>query len=216
MEHSYVFYIGIDSDDPMFSQPTIIQQFNRFVGIMKNVEIKFIPFDNIPKGHLTKMWNVLFKQAYEESCDYFFQCGDDIIFKTKHWINACIQVLQKNNNIGVTSPVCINNQLILTQSFVSRKHMKIFGVYFPEEIINWGCDDWINIVYKPDHYYPLMKYFCNNVGGKERYVVDNNQSFYDNYRENLFKLRRRTDLLVKRKYKHLLDHYIEKEYLNIY
>ena len=29
------------------------------------------------------MWNVLFKQAYDDGCDYFYQCGDDIEFKTK-------------------------------------------------------------------------------------------------------------------------------------
>ena len=216
MEHTYTFYVGIDHDDPMFSQSVIIQKFYRFISIMKNVTIRFVPFTGISKGHLTKMWNILFKKAYDNGCDYFFQCGDDIVFKTKHWVNACIDVLQKNNDIGVTSPICINNQLILTQSFVSRKHMQIFGVFFPEEIINWGCDDWINIVYKPNHYYPLRNFFCNNVGGKERYVVDNNESFYYNYKENLFKLRRRTHKLVERTYKPILDKYIRDEYLYIY
>ena len=43
----------------------------------------------------------------------------------------------------------------MTQSFVSRKHMEIFSVYFPPEIVNWCCDDWINFVYYPKYIYPL-------------------------------------------------------------
>lgn len=26
------------------------------------------------------MWNVLFQNAYDDSCDYLYQCGDDIVF----------------------------------------------------------------------------------------------------------------------------------------
>ena len=33
------------------------------------------------------MWNILFKKAYNDNCDYFYQCGDDILFKTKGWNN---------------------------------------------------------------------------------------------------------------------------------
>ena len=32
------------------------------------------------------MWNHLFHNAYEDNCDYFFQCGDDIMFTTKNWV----------------------------------------------------------------------------------------------------------------------------------
>ena len=28
--------------------------------------------------------------------------------------------------------------------------MEIFGFYYPPEIINWYCDDWITEVYKPN------------------------------------------------------------------
>ncbi len=41
---------------------------------------------NIKKGHLTAMWNRLFKKAYQEGCDYFYQCGDDIQFLDKGWV----------------------------------------------------------------------------------------------------------------------------------
>ena len=60
----------------------------------------------------------------------------------------------------------------MTQSFVSRKHMEIFGYYFPDEIINWCIDDWISEVYQPNYYFPLKK-FVKNLGGNPRYIVNN-------------------------------------------
>ena len=75
-----------------------------------------------------------------------------------------------HDGIGMTGPM--NNQDILTQSFVSRKHHDLFGYYFPEEIENWFCDNWMNEVYQGiDRYFPLKNHLCNNVGGKERYAV---------------------------------------------
>ena len=92
---------------------------------MKNMEIEFIYMDGIAKGHLTVMWNRLFEKAFKDECDYFFQCGDDIEFKTKKWVNDCIATLQNSNDIGLVGPIN-NNPRILTQSFVSRKHMELF------------------------------------------------------------------------------------------
>ena len=173
-EHNYTFYIGIDRNDKIYDDIENITYIKKFISIITNVEIEFIYMDNIPKGHLTKMWNQLFNEAYTNNCDYFFQCGDDIEFLTKGWINTSINKLIENNNIGVTGPLDINNTRLLTQSFVSRKHMELFGYYFPEEIINWFCDDWINQIYICiNHFYPLSKYNCNNVGGNPRYNINN-------------------------------------------
>ena len=74
----------------------------------------------------------------------------------------------------MTGPIDKNNLHVLTQSFVSRKHMELFGYYFPSEIINWFCDDWINLVYKRiNKFYPLNNKYCLNVGGKPRYKINN-------------------------------------------
>ena len=207
-EHKYKFYIGIDLDDKIFNNKQIIANFKRFINIMQNVEIEFIHLKNIRKGHLTKMWNILFKKAYDEKCDYFYQCGDDIEFKTKGWINACIKTLSEKNDIGITSPIDTRNQLILTQSFVSRKHMDIFGFYFPEEIINWGCDDWINYVYRSEYFYPLLNYHCVNLGGECRYVVDDNDGFFSDYHKNVAELRKHVSDDVESKYKLILRDYL--------
>jgi len=189
-EHTYHFYIGVDNDDILFNnvaEQEFLKNFNR---IFKNVHIHFITF-TIKKGYLTKMWNELFNQAYKDGCDYFYQCGDDINFCTKGWVNDSIIALQKNNNIGLTGPIN-NNPQILTQAFVSRKHMEIFGYFFPENIFNWGCDDWYNFVYKPTHFFPLGNHYCSNDGGDPRYVIDNNSQFTNNYMQNITELRART------------------------
>ena len=60
------------------------------------------------------MWNILFQQSYDENCEYFFQCGDDMEFKTKGWINDGIKILKMNNDIGITGPVNNNPSNINT------------------------------------------------------------------------------------------------------
>ena len=210
-EHKYIFYIGIDPGDRIFANP---KQIIKLKEVYKHVEFKFIRFQNIQKGHLTKMWNILFKLAYNDGCDYFFQCGDDINFKTQGWINAGIIALQKNNNIGITGPYTQNPD-ILTQVMVSRKHMEIFGWFFPEEIINWFCDNWYCYVYKPNHFFPLLKHHCINEGGEERYLVANNaeltnrkgQRNYDKFKQTMDILQKNTVELAN-KHKKLIEEYL--------
>ena len=185
-DHEYVFYIGIDKGDKIYDTEQK-NELLRFKMIYKNIDVKFIYMD-CRKGFLTRMWNILFKQAYDEGCNYFYQCGDDIQFHTKGWVNDSITTLSRNKNIGITGPVN-NNNFILTQVFVSRVHMEIFGYFFPEEIVNWGCDDWYNWIYKPDHFFPLKKHYCTNEGGKPRYKINDNATFMENYKYNVEKLR---------------------------
>ncbi len=197
-EHNYTFYIGIDKGDRIYDNSEIQSNILRLVSIIKNVNLEFIYMSDIPKGHLTIMWNKLFDKAYDDDCDYFFQCGDDIVFTTKNWINDCIEVLQKNNNIGIAGPIN-NNPRILTQSFVSRKHKELFNYYFPPELINWFCDDWINEVYrKLNAFFPLKEHYCNNVGGKPRYDIHNIKNFEDNLRNNWMTIRKLCNTIVER------------------
>ena len=207
-EHEYVIYIGYDYDDRIFSVEEQQFKINRFSYVFKNVSFQFIKYTDIPKGHVTKMWNVLFEKAYNDGCDYFYQCGDDIVFHTKGWVNSCIDILKINNDIGLAGPIN-NNHLILTQAFVSRKHMDIFGWFFPEEIINWGCDDWYNHVYSPNMFYPLSNHFCSNDGGQPRYTINNDPSYTLNmsYNTNIIRINAKTLAL---KHKTLIENYLKK------
>lgn len=198
--HQYKFYIGIDKGDPIYDNKAIQNQLIMFVNRMKNTDIEFVYLENVDKGHVTEMWNILFKIAYDDNCDYFFQCGDDIQFKTKRWIDECILTLEQHNNIGLVGPKN-NHPTLLTQSFVSRKHMEIFGFYFPVEIRNWFCDDWINGVYKKiDKWFPLENHTCINMGGDPRYVINDDKTFINNYDENLEKGKKWCNEIIERDY----------------
>jgi len=198
-EHEYVFYIGIDKADRIYDNTSVKQYLEKMMSLMKNTRIEFIYMDGIEKGHLTVMWNRLFEKAFNDGCDYFFQCGDDIEFETRGWVNECIHVLDSSKGVGMTGPMNNNNR-ILTQSFVSRRHMELFGHYFPAEIINWCCDDWINNVYKYiGHFYPLQHHYCNNIGGKPRYDVNNDPIFLTHkFQERLERLRKETERISER------------------
>jgi hypothetical protein len=203
-EYTYVFYIGYDNDDPLFSKESSRDILTAAVNHAKNVSLQFVEFADIPKGYLTKMWNVLYKKAHDEDCDYFYQCGDDIVFTTKHWVKDSIAALRKNDNIGIAGPLN-NNARILTQVMVSRRHMDVFGFFFPEELINWCCDDWYNYLYYDKHFFPLQKHLCNNVGGSPRYAINNNPNFNAGH---LAELRATAQRLAAR-HALLLEYYLE-------
>ena len=169
--NNIIFYIGVDVDDSIWLKQKNYEKLIDLKKVKKNIDFKLFRMTNISPGHVTEMWNKLFKYAYNDNCDYFLQCGDDIIFKTTNIIDDSIRMLKMHNDIGLTGPIC-NNPNILTQTFVSRKHMEIFNYYFPSQIKNWFCDDWINLVYSPTYYYPLLNHKCLNSGGSPRYSVE--------------------------------------------
>lgn len=184
--YSYVFYLIVDDDDPIFAKPITQEHIIQYVKQYENLSLKFLSTSDIPKGWVTKMWNRAFEEAYKDGCQYFFQCGDDICFETNGWVHESIQQLKQHNNIGLTGPIddgrFVNNnpifmpggqRFIHTQAFVSRKHMEIFGTFFPEQIKNWFCDDWITHVYYPQHFY-ILKCYLKNKGGEPRYDIETN------------------------------------------
>ena len=204
--HEYVVYIGYDAEDPIFSKVEEQDYLRIFERYYTHVTFQFIEMSD-PPGYLTKMWNHLFRQAYEDGCDYFFQCGDDILFKTNGWIQDCVDTLLAHDNIGLTGPDNLNGR-ILTQSFVSRKHMEIFGEYFPELIINWGCDDWYNWVYE-GYLYKLTGHVCTNEGGQPRYLINYDEHFEEDLTQSLHDLRKQVMILAVR------DREKIQKYLNI-
>ena len=202
-----IFYIGYDDDDSLWMKKEERDNIIRFLSVMKNIHCKFISMEGIRKGHLTKMWNRLFKQAYDDGCNYFFQCGDDITFRSKEWVVDCITTLKNNNDLGLCGPMN-NNSRILTQGMVSRKHMDIFGFLFPEEIINWCCDDWYNYVYYPNLLFPLKNHFCTNDGGDVRYIINDDAQFLKSKTTEKIKKLRKDTFNLAQKHKKLIIKYI--------
>lgn len=203
-KYLYEIYIGYDFDDRIFSNKNEqLKLLNKYK--TKNININFIPLYNIEKGYVTKMWNILFLLAYYNKCDYFYQCGDDINFKTNDWVKDSILTLIKNNNIGLCGPLN-NNVNFLTQAMFSRKHMEIFGFLFPEKIKNWFCDDWYNIIYKPNYFYPLLNHYCSNDGGSPRYNINNDINFIQNYSNNFDKLKNEVNKIAELDKKKILNY----------
>lgn len=193
----YSIYINIDIDDPIYSKKEEKEKFERFIG--EKAKIKWIDDGYVEKGFLTLMWNYLFDKALEDNNDYFYQCGDDIWFENKDWIKDCILQMKKQNNIGICGPINPPNFRILTQTFVSRKHYEIFKCYFPIQIKNWWCDDWINYVYYPNYVTKLKNLNAVNKGGEPRYLRPN---------ETVNRKYRHICLKLVKKGKNLLNSYI--------
>jgi hypothetical protein len=177
-KYTYHIYVVVDDDDPIYSVKTNKDKLSSTVSLMKGTTLTFISGTGIEKGWVTKMWNVAFQKAYDDGCDYFYQCGDDIEFLDKDWDEDCIHLLVSKNNVGLTGPYDYGREItyctkfLMTQTFVSRRHMDFFGFYFPPEIKNWYCDDWITYVYQANKLcFPLSKRIINK-GGKPRYKPD--------------------------------------------
>jgi hypothetical protein len=178
--YSYCFYFGIDSDDVFFNKKEVIDNLTN-VCSKNNIRLKITYYTNFKKGHLTKMWNILYQSAYDDNYDYFYQCGDDINFFEKDWIKESINILKLNNDIGISGPNNVfwdDGSITLTQSMFSRKHMEIFGFLFPEEILNWYCDNWISETYYPKHFFKLKNFSAKNMGGAERYPIERDKTEY--------------------------------------
>tara|TARA_B110000444_G_C18787587_1_gene570737 strand:+ start:617 stop:1372 length:756 start_codon:yes stop_codon:yes gene_type:complete len=198
-EHNYTIYLIIDRDDKLYSQEIVKNELTQLVNMLINTNLTIIYSDDIPKGHVSLMWNKAFKQAYDDECDYFFQCGDDIEFMNPGWINASIHNLESHNNIGLTGPLDKRRwdtgprsrpggeRFIQTQSFVSRKHMDIFGTYFPDQLKNWYCDDWMTLTYYPKFFYTI-DHFCRNLGGTPRYEIIGSLSNDDPIKKKCYEL----------------------------
>ena len=75
--------------------------------------------------------------------------------------------------------------------------MEIFGFFFPEEIKNWYCDDWITNIYYPNYFYKL-EHFHFNQGGEPRYVIEGELNEND-------PIKQKCDQLIKRDKKEIFN-----------
>ena len=102
------------------------------------------------RGSPCWIWNLLAKTAFFDGADYFYQVNDDLRLATPCWARVFVRRLENNPycpNFGVAGPRDAQNSRILTQAFVHRRHVEIFGALFPAVFKNWYSDDWITRVY---------------------------------------------------------------------
>jgi hypothetical protein len=197
LNHEYKFYLGIDSDDKFYQNETVQTDIKNFINIMKNTSIEFLTIDATYKSNVCYMWNELFKKSYEDNYDYFVQIGSDIYFQDKDWVNACLDILKQNNDICVVGMTDQGrkkynpNDTLLTQSFVSRKHMEIFKFYYPHEFKNWYIDNWISEIYGKNNKKFIIPHRIYNCGGQPRYTIYGDRLLCDKmlikYKDNIKK-----------------------------
>ena len=169
--YQYKFYIGVDKDDTIYSVKEQKQKIYQLCRTWDNINIQFYPFEeSIPKGHLSLMWNILYKKAIEEHNDYFWACGDDILYYDDGWLEDCIRGIKTTKNLGCAGTYNGNGRII-TQFLVSQTHYSIFNFLFNPKIKNWYLDDHLNELYNP-HFLHVINKRCMNIGGEERYEIE--------------------------------------------
>lgn len=178
-KYNFTIYLGYDDDDRFYLQNIneIKNYFNQITK-NKNISLKLIKLSGLG-GKLGKIWSKLGQNAVDDNCDYLYQIGDDVMILNSKWEDEFIKKLQSMKNIGVVGPYDVNNNRILTQSFVHKTHLDIFKTYFPDEIINWHIDDWITEVYKPNNSHRIDNKKVKNMVN-ERYQVVHSRNILNN------------------------------------
>lgn len=176
-EHKYTIYLGIDNDDVFYQERRIQDEITRFLSVMVNVALIIKSYNKKFRGNPCAIWTDLYYEARQGYNDYFVQVGDDIMFLDKNWVNCGIHKLKENNDIGVVGLTDQGRKEfnpqdeLFTQTMVSKKHYEIFGWYFPPEIHNWACDNWIGDIYAKHNLKHYLHHRIVNCGGEPRYLI---------------------------------------------
>lgn len=157
------FYIGFDTDDPLYAKLEARLALEAFHPQFTFRWHGFAP----DRGNVTAIWNGLAQLASADGFEYFMVCGDDITFPVGSLAHFW-RHLQANRNVGWASGRSGNDR-IATQFLVHQTHLTLFGWVFPPQIRNWYCDDFLHHVYPPPYRSWHRQYELDNGGGVERY-----------------------------------------------
>ena len=172
--HDIKLFVGYDEGDRIFS---IAEERLKFRAVFAKFKIEWFPFDDRYKGKPTWIWNSLGEKALEQNYEYIKLLGDDIrLPNDSGWLGAMINKLKKNQNIGWSAGYS-NNDAIATQFLVHKTHYDVFKFFYPNEIPNWTCDNWLFEIY-PEKYRNWLRSFpLLNVGGVPRYEIQFSEKF---------------------------------------
>lgn len=182
-DYDYTIYIGVDDDDEFFLDHA--HELPGTIVILSGCR-------NAP----AHAWNYLFERAIDDGHDYFFQMADDVVLETPGWTEACIDTLQTNRNCGVVGPIHLENyngriangqKPVIENAFVHKTHYDIFGYFYPWEIKNYYCDNWITEVYRDELSVILHSMTSRNLSihaSQQRYEI-----LYPNWEECIRKSR---------------------------
>ena len=172
-DHEIKLFIGYDDDDRIYS---VAEERLKFKARFMNFKIEWFPQIH-KKGKVNLIWNSLAYEALKQEYDYLKVLGDDIRMPNDNgWLGCFINKLKKNENIGFSAGWS-NNDQIPTQFLIHKTHINIFDFVYPNEIPNWGVDNWLYDIY-PEKYRNWIKSFpLLNVGGQPRYEIQFSETY---------------------------------------
>ncbi|CEP03355.1 unnamed protein product (mitochondrion) [Plasmodiophora brassicae] len=175
----YALYMGFDVADPLFDNEKNLKTLKQKVenaNVFKIIEL--FAFHKT-KGRPVLVWNRLASAAYNDGCHYFYQVNDDLELVSHDWSRTLTERLKSNPvfpGLGVAGPQDTRRPRadLMTQAFVSRIHLHIFGYFYPPLFSNWWSDDWISMVYGEQHTFRADELLVSNTqsyGGPSRYEI---------------------------------------------
>ena len=159
----FTLYIGYDKGDPTYDDKTamngVSNALRAALHTAPNVNVIFVRYGGEDKGAPCWVWNKLYHLACSKHRDsYFYQLNDDLQLRTQGWARRFVKALRSSTptNFGITGPLDLNNERLMTQSFLHcSHHLNALGFYYPWKFKNWYSDDWAAQLYGKSHTYWL-------------------------------------------------------------
>jgi hypothetical protein len=145
---NYKLFIGYDDDDEFFIR-------NAHLLKLRLAKISTFTMLEGCKGNPCEAWNQLLTKNIDNA-DYFYQIGSDIRLSSKGWSSYFVNILTKNNNIGMCGGIdkgywaermFANQNGIIENGFFHKTHFKIFNTLFNSNFKTWYSDDYLARIY---------------------------------------------------------------------
>tara|TARA_R110000772_G_scaffold130952_3_gene239194 strand:- start:728 stop:1474 length:747 start_codon:yes stop_codon:yes gene_type:complete len=151
-KQKFKFYLGLDENDEFLM--------NELDNMKKRCDADLFEFFILPKtcnGNPCLAWSMLYEEALKEPTnEYFYQCGSDIVHLTPNFDSFLIGQLMLMGGNGIVGGVELrywqdrllcNQNGIIENAMVTRKHYELFGWFFPPEVKTWFSDDMLTRIY---------------------------------------------------------------------
>jgi hypothetical protein len=150
----YKFIVGFDDDDEFYLKEVE----NLKTTLPNNFHFHF--YNNFDKSYSCIVNQLANTAINKYNAEFIYLTADDLYFYTLDYIDAFINYIKNNNNLGLGQPVDKtnigfkhNNPIdqqygICTHPFIHVNHVKYLGYLIPPSIKNWFCDNWITYLYR--------------------------------------------------------------------
>lgn len=137
----YKFIIGMDDDDEFYLN-NIDEIKSR---LPSNFHFHFL--NNFDKSYVCIVNQLADKAIHEHDAEYLYVFADDLDVYQLDFIQDFIEYFKNNSNLCLGWGIDDGNHRICTHPFLHKNHIELLGYFYPKEIKNWYCDDWVTLVY---------------------------------------------------------------------